>query len=245
MDPLTLARRRQLTRDALVSAAEEVSARQGFEGASLKEIAAAAGFSRGAIYSNFGGKEQFFLAVAKRFNEQFLAQFRDFVDAPAYGHQFDLVAIADRWRAMPHHDPQRLALGLEFTLHLLRNPAARERVLEERRQISEMVARFIAQGAVSLGTTLMIPAETLARIVLAATDGLQLASFFDPEQDDLYEPFLKLLLSALTPPSSEPRRCRSPKEGSEGDTILGAERAPAATDSVWQGPTAVDGVDHG
>ena len=199
MEPLTPERRRQLTREALVSAAEEVFARQGFEGASLEEIAATAGFSRGAIYSNFGGKEQLFLAVNQRFNEQSLAQFRDIVEASPDEGTPDLAAIAERWRAVKHHDPQQLALGLEFTLHLLRNPTARDSIAEQRQQIVEMVARVIEQGAASLGATMKIPAATLARMVLATTDGLELASHFEPDQDDLYKPFLELLLSAFTP----------------------------------------------
>ena len=203
MEPLTPARRRQLTRDALVSAAEEVFARQGFEGTSLEEIAATAGFSRGAIYSNFGGKEQLLLAVNQRFNERFLAQFHDFMEASPDKGVPDLEAIAERWHAMQHHDPQQLALGLEFTLHLLRNPAARDRIAEQRRQVVEMVARSIEQGAANLGATLKIPATTLARIVLATTDGLQLAGHFEPDQDDLYRPFLELFLSAVTLPEDE------------------------------------------
>lgn len=186
-----------------MSAAEEVFARQGFESASLEEIAATAGFSRGAIYSNFGGKEQLFLAAIQRFNEQLLAQFRDIVETSPDEGTPDLAAIAERWRAVKHRDPQQLALGLEFTLHLLRNPAARNSTAEQRQQIVEMVARVIEQGAASLGTTPRIPATTLARIVLAATDGLELARHFEPDQDDLYKPFLELFLSAFTPSEND------------------------------------------
>lgn len=186
-----------------MSAAEEVFARQGFEGASLEEIAATAGFSRGAIYSNFGGKEQLFLAVIQRFNEQSLAQFRDIVETSPDEGIPDLAAIAERWHAVKHRDPQQLALGLEFTLHLLRNPDARDSIAEQRQQIVEMVAGYIERGAASLGTTPRIPAATLARIVIAATDGLKLALYLEPDQDNLYKPFLELFLSAFTPPENE------------------------------------------
>ena len=37
--------------------------RDGYHGASLEEIADTAGFSKGAVYSNFGGKAELFLAV--------------------------------------------------------------------------------------------------------------------------------------------------------------------------------------
>jgi len=62
--------KRQRTRTALVEAALEVVAEKGFSGASLDEIAARAGMTKGAIYSNFGGKGDLMLAamVSKGFN---------------------------------------------------------------------------------------------------------------------------------------------------------------------------------
>src|SRR5947208_15460571 len=63
IEKLTPERRRQMTREALVAAAAEVFAKKGFYGASLEEIAEAAGFTRGAIYSNFGSKDELLLAV--------------------------------------------------------------------------------------------------------------------------------------------------------------------------------------
>src|SRR5438067_6619992 len=72
-------RRRELTRTALVDAAAEVFARRGFNGASLDEIAETAGFTRGAIYKNFTGKEDLFFAVFDRWNAQALDGFREMV----------------------------------------------------------------------------------------------------------------------------------------------------------------------
>ncbi|MFP5380534.1 MAG: TetR family transcriptional regulator, partial [Vicinamibacteria bacterium] len=66
VEKLTPERRRQQTRDVLIEAATEVFARRGFEGAALEEIAETAGFTRGAIYKNFAGKEDLFFAVTDR-----------------------------------------------------------------------------------------------------------------------------------------------------------------------------------
>src|SRR5215216_2304050 len=71
--PLTPERRRQLTRDTLIDAAAEAFARRGIRAASLDEIAAADGFTKGAIYSNFGGKEEPLLAVGEERGERMLA----------------------------------------------------------------------------------------------------------------------------------------------------------------------------
>lgn len=62
-EPLNREQRQQQTRAALVSAARFVFARDGYHGASLDEIARAAGYSKGAVYSNFTNKAELFLAV--------------------------------------------------------------------------------------------------------------------------------------------------------------------------------------
>src|SRR5476649_2089987 len=55
--------KRERTRATLIASALEVVAAKGFAGASLDEIAARAGMTRGAIYSNFAGRGELFLAA--------------------------------------------------------------------------------------------------------------------------------------------------------------------------------------
>src|SRR5262245_17425089 len=56
---------RQQTRAQLLDAAERVFAREGYQGASIAAIAAEAGYSHGAVYSNFNGKEDLFLVLVE------------------------------------------------------------------------------------------------------------------------------------------------------------------------------------
>src|SRR5947209_5084178 len=58
--------RRARTRERLIDAAFDVFAERGFHAASVDDVAATAGFSIGALYSNFAGKEDLFLAVFDR-----------------------------------------------------------------------------------------------------------------------------------------------------------------------------------
>src|ERR1700751_3781025 len=60
---LTRGEAKARTRALLLDAAARVFARKGFTGASVEEIAEAAGFSIGALYSNFGSKEALFLEL--------------------------------------------------------------------------------------------------------------------------------------------------------------------------------------
>jgi AcrR family transcriptional regulator len=192
----TQERRRQHTRDLLLDAAEEVFAKRGFAGASLDEIAETAGYTRGAIYKHFESKADLFLAANTRFNDRYVHAFVDLVDPGTSLEDLDLKAFADRWRELNNVDERRLVLGAEFSLYMLRHPEIRDRVRAQRRETAEMVASFIEEQAARTGMKLRMPAITLARVVLAASDGIQLASRLDGPDDDLYEPFLELIVSA-------------------------------------------------
>src|SRR6266536_6336353 len=80
-EPLTPERRRAMTRQHLLEAAAIVFARDGFQGSSLDEIAATAGFTKGAVYSNFKSKDDLFLAVLEQRFERGHAAIREALDA--------------------------------------------------------------------------------------------------------------------------------------------------------------------
>jgi len=189
----TQERRRQHTRDLLLDAAEEVFAEKGFEGASLEEIAQRAGYTRGAIYKHFTSKADMFLALNARFNAKFLTVFEGAVDPGTPVDEVDMTSIAAQWHATQTNDPKLFALGLEFNLYVLRHPEERERVRQGRHEVAELIASFIQSEADRIGETLRMPALTVARLVLAVSDGLQLANFFEEGDEDLYVPFLELL----------------------------------------------------
>src|SRR6476646_7446205 len=62
-EPLTPERRRAMTRQHLLDAAAIVFTRNGFHGSTLDEVASTAGFTKGAVYSNFTSKDDLFLAL--------------------------------------------------------------------------------------------------------------------------------------------------------------------------------------
>jgi AcrR family transcriptional regulator len=194
---MTQERRRERTRDLLLDAAQDVFAQRGFEGASLEEIAEAAGYTRGAIYKHFGSKEELFLAVNKRFNEVFLQKFVQTLDPSTPIEELDLASLAKQWHEMQYSDPNDFALGLEFNLFVLRHPETQERVARQRLELARMIADFMDDQAETLGEIFHMDSLTLARLALACSDGLQLAAFLDIGQDDLYEPFLALLVTAI------------------------------------------------
>lgn len=195
VEKLTRERRRQQTRDVLIAAATEVFAQRGFEGASLEEIAETAGFTRGAIYKNFGSKEELFFAVIDGFNEQVIESFRAIAPSAADSREWDVSKLAEMWRASVTDSADLFAIGKEYELYVLRNPGARERAVMHRRKTRELVAAFIDEVADRSEMTLRLPAPTLASIILAAADGLTYAARVDGE--DLFGPFLELLHAGM------------------------------------------------
>jgi len=87
---------------------------------------------------------------------------------------------------------------LEFTLYLLRNPEARERVAAKREEVVEALARFIIEGLDRIGATLLIPPLTFARILVHTTDSVVLGTQLDDV--DLYRPALEMYMSAIKLP---------------------------------------------
>jgi len=194
----TKERRAEHLRGLLLDAAEEVFARKGLTGAALEEIADAAGFTRGAIYSQFGAKEKLFLAVVDRQRQRFLDGFAEVMMSFHRLDDVDIDELADRWRQLSS-GTDRAALGYELTLYLLRNPGAREAVAAQRLETIRALGEFISKNVARIGGVLTIDADTLARVVLAANDGITLDSHLDGQ--DLYRPYLQLVVSSIHTPA--------------------------------------------
>ncbi len=192
----TKERRVERTRNLLLDAAEEVFASKGLTGAALEEIADAAGYTRGAIYSHFGAKEELFLAVIDRQRQRFLDGFDEIIQSFRKLDDLDVEELADQWREVGN-DPHRAALNYELTLFLLRNPEARERVATHRVETIRSLGQFISKDVARLGATLTMPAEELARVILAVNDSVTLSTHLDGV--DLYRPYLQMVVASIVP----------------------------------------------
>src|ERR1035441_1103937 len=131
LQPLTAGRRRQQTRDYLLEAAARVFAEHGYHGASLDQVAAVAGFTKGAVYSNFKNKDDLFLALIEAAYSREMTALKETLehsDVPPEARLGDFVGlIRDELEQVPDNWG---ALSLEFTVYALRNPVARERLSE-------------------------------------------------------------------------------------------------------------------
>ena len=194
----TRERRVEHTRSLLLDAAEELFARKGFSGAALEDIADTAGYTRGAIYAHFGGKEELFLSVIERHRQRFLDGFADLISSFHRLDELDLDELANRWRdLMNNAGADQAALGHELTLFLLRSPEARERLTAQRLETVHWLSDYLTEGVARIGGALRIPAATMARVLLATNEGITLASQIDGE--DLYRAWLEMIISSIEP----------------------------------------------
>lgn len=201
IEPLTPERRRQQTRQYLLEAAARVFEARGFYGASLDEVASAAGFTKGAVYSNFDGKDDLFLALLEqRYNED-VAALRatlEASDVPPEDRLSDFVALLRGERGRGAWERWGL-LYQEFCLYALRHPTAREKLVEFDQQMARAIASAIETGHMRRGAEPAAPAVRLARVVLAFNRGIGMMQALEPEaiDDELLETAVSFIARAL------------------------------------------------
>jgi AcrR family transcriptional regulator len=190
------------TRERLLAAARSSFAESGFHGASVEEIATRAGFSTGALYSNFGGKEDLFLVLMEREIEE---HSREIAEAVAKRPSVSERATggARRWMMMIEREPELLLLFMEFWAYGVREPAVRPKVAERFAQVRRLLTRLIEDGVREFDLELALPAEQLAIAVDALADGIARQRLADPEAvpDELMGTVLSLLFEAATRPA--------------------------------------------
>lgn len=195
------AERQARTRAELLAAAVVVFARSGYDGASVEEIAEQAGYSHGAVYSNFDGKADLFLTVfedymAERARELAATQVDLGDDAPLEARAR---ALADQWMARFAADRESFVLHMEFIAHAGRDPELAGRFGERSAALREAVAHYIAEYQEEVGTELPLPPGDLALILRALGIGLAVEALVSPDavRPDLYGDFVELLVGLM------------------------------------------------
>jgi AcrR family transcriptional regulator len=185
IEPLTPERRRQQTREHLLAAAAQVFAERGFYGASLDEVATVAGFTKGAVYSNFKNKEDLFLALFRARYQQETEALRatlDASDVPPDARLSDFVALFQDQAHLARSD-----FGLlyqEFWLYAARNPAVRKEFTSIDDEAVEALAALISAERDGLGLEPLDDAIQTARIIEVLFRGIGLLRFLQPEVAD-------------------------------------------------------------
>jgi AcrR family transcriptional regulator len=186
--PLT--ERRAATHGRLIEAATKVVARRGFHAATVDEIADEAGFSVGALYSNFEGKDDLFLAVF----DGHLRWYEERLGAAA-GTAEPRRVFGD-WMDALMENPEQLLIFIEFWAYAVRKPKLRRTFATRLAEIRTAMAKAIDERAAATGGDLPVPSATLALVLLAVGRGLGLEKLADA---DAVDETVADLIAALIP----------------------------------------------
>ncbi|MEV6067673.1 TetR/AcrR family transcriptional regulator [Nocardia sp. NPDC052001] len=127
---LTRAESQALTREELIEAAERLFYADGYHATSLAAIAAEAGRTIGAVYSNFDSKEALCLEVLRSWATARMSRLANSIAATDGSLEQRLDAIATWWDRELVNDNAPLILAAEYGISVLRDPAQQARAVE-------------------------------------------------------------------------------------------------------------------
>lgn len=186
-----LSQRRARTRDRLVQAATDVVAAEGFYSASVVQIAARAGLSIGALYSNFAGKDDLLLAVFDGHVRWFQKRVTATLEDP------DLAGVAASWLRLRDSDSDQFLVFIEFWAYAVRRPKVRVQFAKRMAEMRAEIATAVQGRAQGRGSASPLPADIVALLTLALARGLALEKLVDA--DVVPDEAVAQLLAGLLP----------------------------------------------
>ena len=201
---LTRSEAQAVTRRRLMDAAAGVFGEKGFRAASLTDVADRAGYTIGAVYSNFASKDELFHALMR----QRLQMMETGLAAAFESDRSSLGSSADSFEDRIERELDRMAasedsvpekwwrLLYEYRTYAAADPAAWAELADLERRCREIIARYIDRFAASVGSIPPIPAIEIAELSMALTDGLR-AAHADGRSRMTSGEGLRLVISAL------------------------------------------------
>ncbi|PWV72821.1 TetR family transcriptional regulator [Nocardia neocaledoniensis] len=168
-----------LTRERLIETAKRLFLSDGYNVTSLDKVAAEAGFSKGAVYSNFATKHELGLAVIDVVHVERAQSLSEAV----MGHD-DMDARIEafaRWADENIGDVGWTALEVEFATSTRHLPEVRTELAARRRSMTALLGSLVQVQADEMGFELPIPAEDAALQLLSLGIGLGVQRAIDPE----------------------------------------------------------------
>ena len=174
------AARQAETRAQIIKAAEQRFLDVGYSRASLDDIAGMAGFSKGAIYSNFSAKEELFLAVSDQRAQQLVNPLLDRLSESPELHA-KTVTLYEWLKGLTPEDNRWQLVEAEFQVLAVRDESLRRRLVERNRVGREYFASIFQKHATDAGIDLPMDPVTIADAFAALHNGLAISVAIDPE----------------------------------------------------------------
>lgn len=174
---VTRAQQQAQTRERLLAAAEVVFSRLGYGGASIELITSEAGYSKGAVYSNFPSKEALFLELLRVHMERDFQEQEQIIDMSPE----ELIQESSRWLKSMHSRINLPALTLELQLHARRSPEFAKDFYALQEQKFKTIAHILTKYFAARSARMPTDPMDLAYVIDALSHGLSL-------QRPLHEP---------------------------------------------------------
>jgi AcrR family transcriptional regulator len=171
--------RTRATRRKLLDAAKRIFAQNGFEAARLEDIAAGAGYTRGAFYANFKSKEDIFFALFEEWVRERIESFTS--AARRHSNPVDKLAALRTHYAELATDRRLVLISLEFKLFALRHPEAHARLRGRHRRIRASFGELFSEIMGALGKTIRVDYPGASACLGAVSQGLLLEHLLDPK----------------------------------------------------------------
>jgi AcrR family transcriptional regulator len=199
---LTRREKQQRTRKSLLEAAVKLFCEQGLEGASVEEVAQAAGYTKGAFYANFKSKEELFLVML---DEQFAQELERLDRALAGTHEpeeearaaaadFIHNASSDEWPS----------LYFQFVAYAAQNEEFRQELATRLKAMRERLAEVFKRWKEGFGVTPALPLDQVTAMMCFMADGFLVDRIIEPDlSEELYTTMIAVFLRGLDAMSEE------------------------------------------
>ncbi|MBC7631415.1 MAG: TetR/AcrR family transcriptional regulator [Flavobacterium sp.] len=155
--------------------------RDGYAATSVDKVAVQAGFSKGAVYSNFSGKEELCMAVLDNIHEE---QIEGVVSAFSVNTDLDgrIEAFA-AWAREGLGQPRWTALEVEFAAIARQSPYVAKALVDRHREIRAAIAGLVRQVTAEAGLGDAVDADQAATVLLSLGIGLGALRSLDSQID--------------------------------------------------------------
>ncbi|MCC8405471.1 TetR/AcrR family transcriptional regulator [Paraburkholderia sp. MMS20-SJTN17] len=176
---LTREQSKDQTRERLLDAAQATFMKKGFVATSVEDIAAAAGYTRGAFYSNFRSKTELFLELLGRDHEAMQAGLHAIFENAASREEMEARVL--RYYSSLHRENKCFLLWAEAKLLAVRDGRFRSRFNAFMHEKIEQLSAYVREFSERVGTPISMPPEQFAIGLIGLCDGVQFFYAVDPQ----------------------------------------------------------------
>jgi AcrR family transcriptional regulator len=192
------------TRELLVSIAKKLFLRDGYQSTSIEKVATEAGFSKGAVYSNFASKDELCLAVLASLRAD---EMRAIGLAWSAAQTFeDRLAAFTAWAERMIGDTGWTLLEVEFGLSARQNRRLRAQLSDSQRTMREAVTAVVEAQRTEFDIESSLPSNVVASALLSLGIGLGIQRMIDRDVS------ITPLVSAIGILLGEPKKKRRPRK---------------------------------